>query len=157
MKRNFDWEDLRLFLAVAKAGGLAGAADKTGVSAATLGRRVASLERDLNVRLVEREARGYQLTTAGRELMLHLEDMDQAARSIAAWQESGRARRRIRISAGEWTTRLLLDNIGGFWTSASDWVPEFLADPRVRDIARRRIDIGVRNRRPSQEWLAGQK
>ncbi len=32
MKRNIDWEDLRLFLAVAKAGGLAGAADKTGVS-----------------------------------------------------------------------------------------------------------------------------
>ncbi len=157
MKRSIDWQDLNLFLAVAKAGGLAGAAEKTGVSAATLGRRVSSLERQLNVRLVEREARGYQLTGAGRELVLRLEDMDQAARSIATWHESGRAKRRIRISAGEWTTRLLLDNLGGFWTPASDWLPEFLADPRVRDIARRRIDIGVRNRRPNQEWLAGQK
>ncbi|POF34194.1 LysR family transcriptional regulator [Roseibium marinum] len=157
MKRNTDWEDLRLFLAVAKAGGLAGAAEKTGVSAATLGRRVSALEKSLNVRLVEREARGYRLTAAGRDLLLHLEDMDQAARSIATWRESGRVRRRIRISAGDWTTRLLIDNIAGFWSPGSDWVPEFLVDLRNRDVARRQIDIGVRNDRPKQAWLAGQK
>lgn len=157
MKRRMDWEDLRLFLAVAKAGGLAGAAEKTGLSAATLGRRVSSLERSLNVRLVEREARGYLLTQAGRELVLQLEDMDQVANSIAAWRESGRSRRRVRISAGEWTTRLLMDNVDAFWSQDADWVPEFLADPRNRDVARRQIDIGVRNRRPKQEWLAGQK
>ena len=157
MKRNMDWEDLRLFLAVAKAGGLAGAAQKTGVSAATLGRRVSSLERSLNVRLVEREARGYQLTSAGRELVLQLEDMDQVARSISAWRDSGRTRRRIRISAGDWTTRLLMDNVDAFWSPDADWVPEFLADPHNRDVARRQIDIGIRSRRPKQEWLAGRK
>jgi DNA-binding transcriptional LysR family regulator len=157
MKRNMDWEDLRLFLAVAKAGGLAGAAQKTGVSAATLGRRVSSLERSLNVRLVEREARGYQLTSAGRELVLQLEDMDQVARSISTWRDSGRTRRRIRISAGDWTTRLLMDNVDAFWSPDADWVPEFLADPHNRDVARRQIDIGIRSRRPKQEWLAGRK
>ncbi len=157
MKRNMDWEDLRLFLAVAKAGGLSGATEKTGVSAATLGRRVSSLEKSLNVRLVEREARGYQLTAEGRALLLHLEDMDQAARSIATWRDSGRVRRRIRISAGGWTTRLLIDNIAGFWSPDSDWAPEFLIDLRNRDVARRQIDIGVRNGRPKQAWLAGQK
>ncbi|MES0883115.1 LysR family transcriptional regulator [Roseibium sp. SCP14] len=157
MKRNMDWEDMRLFLAVAKAGGLAGAAQKTGVSAATLGRRVSSLERSLNVRLVEREARGYQLTSAGRELVLQLEDMDQVARSICTWRDSGRTRRRIRISAGDWTTRLLMDNVDEFWSPDADWVPEFLADPHNRDVARRQIDIGIRSRRPKQEWLAGRK
>ncbi|MCV0424115.1 MAG: LysR family transcriptional regulator [Roseibium sp.] len=157
MKRNLDWENLRLFLAVAKAGGLAGAAEKTGVSAATLGRRVSSLERSLNVRLVEREARGYVLTAAGRELVLQLEGMDQAASSISTWRESGRTRRRVRISAGDWTTRLLMDNIDAFWMPDAAWVPEFLADPHNRDVARRQIDIGIRSRRPKQEWLAGQK
>lgn len=152
-----DWEDFRLFLAVAKAGGLAGAAQKTGVSAATLGRRVSSLERSLNVRLVEREARGYQLTSAGRELVVQLEDMDQVAQSISTWRDSGRLCRRIRISAGDWTTRLLMDNIDAFWSPEADWVPEFLADPHNRDVARRQIDIGIRSRRPKQEWLAGQK
>ncbi len=157
MKQNLDWEDLRLFLAVARAGGLAGAADVTGVSAATLGRRVSSLERSLNLRLVEREARGYQLTAPGRALMLQLEDMDHTSRMIETWRQSGHTRRRIRISAGDWTMRLLIDNIDGFWSSQSDWVPEFLADARDRDVARRKIDIGIRNRRPAQEWLAGQK
>lgn len=157
MKQTMDWEDLRLFLAVARAGGLAGAAEQTGVSAATLGRRVASLERSLNVRLVEREARGYQLTSAGRDLLVRLEDMDDAARAISAWRESGNTRRRVRISAGDWTARLLMDNIGAFWSQDDPWVPEFLADPRSRDVARRQIDIGVRSRRPKQEWLAGRK
>jgi len=157
MKRTMDWEDLRLFLAVAKAGGLAGAAEKTGVSPATLGRRVSSLEKSLNVRLVERKARGYVLTAAGRDLLLHLEDMDHVARSIAIWGERGRLRRRMRISAGDWTMRLLIDNIAGFWSPEADWVPEFLVDLRNRNVARRQIDIGVRNSRPEQAWLAGQK
>ncbi len=157
MKRNIDWQDLRLFLAVARASGLAGASAATGVSAATLGRRVAALEADLEVRLVEREARGYQLTTAGRELMFQLEDMDQTARAIDLWRQSGRTRRRIRISAGGWTMRLLLDHLEAFWSPDLGWMPEFLVDPRDRDVARRQIDIGIRNRRPQQEWLAGRK
>jgi DNA-binding transcriptional LysR family regulator len=157
MKRNIDWEDLRYFLAVAKAGGLAGAAEKTGVSPATLGRRVSALEKSLNLRLVEREARGYQLTSAARDLLRYLEDMDQTARSIEAWKEGDRVRRRIRISAGEWTARLLIDHISAFWTPKCSWVPEILADLRNRDIARRQIDIGIRNSRPKQAWLAGQK
>ncbi|MBN9672935.1 LysR family transcriptional regulator [Roseibium aggregatum] len=157
MKRNLDWEDLRLFLAVAKAGGLAGAATATGISAATLGRRVSALEESLNVRLVEREARGYRLTAAGQELLLQAEDMDRSAQSILTWREGGSVRRRIRISAGEWTMRLLIDNLSAFWRPDRDWVPEFLADLRNRDIARRQIDIGIRNSRPKQEWLAGRK
>ncbi len=154
MKRNIDWEDLRLFLAVAKAGGLAGAADKTGVSSATLGRRVAALEKSLDVRLVEREARGYQLTAAAHDLLRYLEDMDQTARSIDAWKEGEGLRRRIRISAGDWTARLLIDNLSSFWPPDAGWLPEILADLRNRDIARRQIDIGIRNSRPKQAWLA---
>ena len=133
MKRNIDWEDLRLFLAVA------------------------TLEKSLDVRLVEREARGYQLTAAAHDLLRYLEDMDQTARSIEAWKEGEGLRRRIRISAGDWTARLLIDNLSSFWTPDAGWMPEILADLRNRDIARRQIDIGIRNSRPKQAWLAGQK
>lgn len=157
MKRNANWEDMRLFLAVARAGGLSGAEESTGASAATLGRRVASLEKSLNVRLVERGARGYVLTQAGRDLVRQLEDMDQVAGAIKAWSESGSVRRRVRISAGEWTARLLIDHVSEFWSEEADWTPEFLADLRARDVARRQIDIGVRNSRPKQPWLAGVK
>lgn len=157
MKQNTNWEDLRLFLAVARAGGLAGAAQAVGVSAATLGRRVTALERSLETRLVEREARGYRLTAAGRDLLDQLEEMDQAARAIDQWRASGRTRRKIRISAGDWTMRLLAGHVEAFWSPEAAWQPEFLADLRDRNVARRQIEIGVRNRRPAQEWLAGQK
>ncbi|TYC49377.1 LysR family transcriptional regulator [Rhodobacterales bacterium] len=155
MRRNADWEDMRLFLAVARAGGLAGAAERTGASPATLGRRVASLEKSLGKRLVEREARGYRLTADGRDLVRRLEDMDQAANAISAWSEGGQMRRPVRISAGDWTTRLLIGHIGEFWSAQAGWMPEFLSDLRDRDVARRQIDIGIRNRRPEQPWLAG--
>ncbi len=39
MKRSVDWDDLRLFLAVARSGGLGGASRSTGKSPPTLGRR----------------------------------------------------------------------------------------------------------------------
>jgi DNA-binding transcriptional LysR family regulator len=83
--------------------------------------------------------------------------MDQTARSIEAWKEGEGLRRRIRISAGDWTARLLIDNLSSFWTPDAGWMPEILADLRNRDIARRQIDIGIRNSRPKQAWLAGQK
>lgn len=148
---------MKLFAAVAKAGGLAGAAAKTSLSPATLGRRVEALEKALDLRLVDRGARGYTLTKSGEELLFHVQDMERAAQAVAEWRTESGARRRIRISAGEWTMALLIGHLDHFWTPESEWVPEFLADMRSRDIAHRQIDIGIRNARPAQPWLAGQK
>lgn len=157
MKQEPNWEDLKLFASVARAGGLAGAAARTGVSPATLGRRVEALETALDLRLVERGARGYRLTAAGGELLAHIQDMEHAVEGVMAWRAGSGVRRRVRISAGEWTMALLSGHLDRFWTPVSRWSPEFLADMRSRDIAHRQIDIGIRNSRPQQPWLAGQK
>ncbi|MEP4769434.1 MAG: LysR family transcriptional regulator [Roseibium sp.] len=157
MKQSLDWEDLKVFLAVAKAGGLAGAATVTGISPATVGRRVAALEKSLDARLVERGARGYTLTEAGNDLLQYAQDMEHTAQSIETWRDGKSVHRRIRISAGDWTMRLLIDNANTFWSPDAGWIPEFLSDMRNRDIARRQVDIGIRNARPLQPWLAGQK
>ena len=61
----FDWEDLRHFLAVGRVGTLSGAARELKVDHATISRRLASLERDLQVRLVERLPRACRLTDVG--------------------------------------------------------------------------------------------
>ncbi|MGJ7493134.1 LysR family transcriptional regulator [Variovorax sp. ZT4R33] len=61
----FDWEDLRHFIAVGRAGTLSGAARELKVDHATVSRRLNSLERDLQVRLVERLPRACRLTDAG--------------------------------------------------------------------------------------------
>ena len=157
MKSMMDWQDLRLFLAVARHEGLTGAAKATGASPATLGRRMTSLETALNMRLFHRGASGYALTQEGGELLAAAQEMETSAAAIEAWQSGGSANRSVRISGGHWTIRLMTDNLDAYWSSSSQWKPEFLADLKKRDIARRQVDIGVRNARPEEPWLAGRK
>jgi DNA-binding transcriptional LysR family regulator len=63
-----DWDDLRLFLAVARSGTLSGAARVLGVNHSTVFRRIGAFEAALGVRLFERQPNGYLLTPAGEEM-----------------------------------------------------------------------------------------
>ncbi|WP_366554135.1 LysR family transcriptional regulator [Aquibaculum sediminis] len=63
-----NWDDLRVFLAVARAGSLSGAARILGVNHSTVFRRVGAFEDALGVRLFERVPGGYLLTPAGEEM-----------------------------------------------------------------------------------------
>jgi DNA-binding transcriptional LysR family regulator len=80
----FDWDDLRIFLAAARAGSLAAAGQKLGIDTATVGRRIARLETALKATLLVRSRAGLQLTAAGAELLatgIEAEDaMERAAR-----------------------------------------------------------------------------
>ena len=66
---SIDWEDLRLFLDVARLGGLSAATSTTKLSAATMGRRVNALEKQIGEPLFHRAHSGYTLTRAGEELL----------------------------------------------------------------------------------------
>ena len=63
----------------------------------------------------------------------------------------------MRVSAGYWTALDLAENLGAFWSPGTGWTPEFVHCDENMDIARREIDIGIRNSRPAQPWLAGRK
>lgn len=152
-----DWQDLKLFAAIARGGGLAPAARETGLSAATLGRRMTGLEASVGERLFERGARGYALTRDGETLLDHVARMADAADDIARWSASDRTRPHVRISAGGWTMQFLIERLPAFWDDASPWVPELVADYARRDVGRREIDIGVRAGRPVEPWLAGRR
>src|SRR5690606_12524930 len=69
MNANADnWDDLRVFLAVARAGSLSGAARSLGVNHSTVFRRIGAFELALEVRLFDRLPGGYVLTAAGEEM-----------------------------------------------------------------------------------------
>jgi len=152
---KFDWDDLRLFLAVAKEGGLAAAAEKTGKSAPTLGRRMLELEKQVGQDLFYRLPRGYQLTENGRAL---LETAIKLENSISPWMSSagGARTRRVKISAGTWVTYLLSKHVSKLIDDHSLTV-QFIAADHVLDIAHREVVIGVRNQRPTQISLAGRQ
>ena len=63
-----NWDDLRLFLAVARARTLSGAAREIGVNHSTVFRRIGAFEEALGVRLFDRLPNGYALTAAGEEM-----------------------------------------------------------------------------------------
>jgi len=97
--KNDNWDDLKFFLYVAREGGLTGASEKTGISPATIGRRVLALERQMGRNLFVRRQTGYSLTKDGQSLLSHVVAMHEAAQSIDAWNEDVYELPAVRISA----------------------------------------------------------
>lgn len=63
-----NWDDLRLFLAVARTGSISGAAKQLGVQHSTVSRRIRQFEKKLGTRLLERKTGRYELTQAGENV-----------------------------------------------------------------------------------------
>jgi DNA-binding transcriptional LysR family regulator len=76
---DFDWNDLRAFLAVARTGRLTAAAGRLGVDHSTLSRRIAALEHGLTAKLFDRSPTGYTLTEQGARLLATAEEMERLA------------------------------------------------------------------------------
>ena len=150
-----DWDDMRLFLAVAHHGGLAAAAEASGKSAPTLGRRMLALERRLGQELFERLPRGYELTDDGRVLMGVAQHIQGSIDPVLAAANSVNARR-VKISAGTWTTYLLCQHVKRIVADDSVTL-QFIAADHLLDIPHREAVIGIRNQRPKQISLAGQR
>jgi DNA-binding transcriptional LysR family regulator len=77
-----DWDDLRFFLAIARHRSLAAAARHLHVTQSTVGRRLASLQAGMGVRLLQRTAEGYILTLAGESIRAHVERVEAEALSV---------------------------------------------------------------------------
>jgi molybdate transport repressor ModE-like protein len=77
-----NWDDLKLFLAVARNGSISGAGRELGVQHSTVSRRLRAFEEKLGVRLVERVRDGFELTTAGKELKESSEKIEHEVHSI---------------------------------------------------------------------------
>jgi DNA-binding transcriptional LysR family regulator len=152
-----DWDDLKLFVLVARLGGLSAAARAAGLSPPTLGRRLQALEASLGRHLFERRASGYVLTADGRELLAHAEPVEAAMLGVERWRDQGAAERTVRVSAGTWTSRFLAQHIGEIVEPGDAFRLQLLSAEARLDIGRRAADIGLRNRRPEEAWLAGQR
>ena len=65
---RMNWDDMRLFLAVARTGSISGAAKQLGVQHSTISRRIRQFEEKLGARLLERKMGRYELTQAGKNV-----------------------------------------------------------------------------------------
>ncbi|USI73457.1 LysR family transcriptional regulator [Sphingomonas morindae] len=94
-----DWQDVRMFVVLARQGSLSAAARMLGVNHATIARRLHSLEASLGEKLVERRPEGYVLTPAGTHALEAASEMEQAAQSLARGLADGAPGGLVRINA----------------------------------------------------------
>ncbi|MGX1174525.1 LysR family transcriptional regulator [Pseudomonas sp. R151218B TE3479] len=135
------------FALVATNEGLGKASRASGISKATLSRRIADLEEQLGVRLIERSARGLKLTEAGALLMARAEGpLAEVAEAMAAAKEGvSTPRGRLRVAAPVLFSQLAMGRIGAeFCAAYPDVTIEVIAEDRVVDLVEEQFDVAIR-------------
>ncbi len=156
----FAWDDLRIVLAIARAGGLRKAAAALGVNHSTMFRRLNALEHALGSKLFERLAAGYRPTDSGQRLLEAAERMETEALALDR-DLTGRDTRltgTVRVTASETLAfGALSGEIALFRTQHPGIAVELMVDNRVLDLSRREADIAFRAARPAEGDLFGRK
>lgn len=143
------WDDLRVFLALARHGSLSATARALRVNHATVARRIGSLEATLGRALFERRADGYPLTEAGRAILDEAARMEDAASAIARATEAPGLGGIVRLSAAPSFVEGYLAERLAAWGARHPGVRlELGGETAARSLARREIDIGLRLSRP---------
>ncbi|SFE22041.1 LysR family transcriptional regulator [Roseivivax sediminis] len=157
---NFDWNQVRAFLATLEEGSLSAAARALKLTQPTLGRQVAALEAQLGVTLFDRVGRGLVPTEAGAALAEHVRDMGAAAErlSLAAAGQAQSAQGLVRITASQMYSAYLLPGPVAAIRAAHPGIGiEIVATDDLSDLRRREADIAVRNARPEDEDLIARR
>jgi len=155
-----NWDDIRIFLAVARQGGMASAAHGLNINHTTVARRLSALETALGTRLVVRTTSGAALTPQGRDFLHHAERME--AESLAAEQRlhsadgnvSGKVRLATREAFGAW---LVCPKIHLLTERYPDLILELVSEARAFSLLKRDADITVTLSYPSQSRVVVQK
>lgn len=140
----FDWEDAHIFVEAARAGSLSRAAQRLGVDAATVGRRVSRLETTLKATLIVRSASGLQLTSAGAAFLDAVSTAEGAMTAAAQLGLQDSAGGTVRISASEgFGSALLAPALPRLVEQRPDVRVELAANPGFLSPSRREVDLAV--------------
>lgn len=155
-----EWDQLRVFLAVARQGGFAAAGRVLKINETTVARGVAALEQRLGTRLLERTAQGLALTAAGDRARAAAEAAETAFREAAS-EVSGsdeRASGLVRITATEAiSSAVLIPALGRLHDALPDIRFEVFSGYAALDVGRGETDIALRPQRPVGAHLVARR
>lgn len=155
-----NWDDMRVFLAVARAEGLSAAAPILKMDPATLGRRVVRLERALGAALFVKSPRGYALTDLGERMRDRATEAEAAltqAMEVGQGASSGLTGQ-IRIGAPDGAANFLLPQVcAAIQRDNPDLEVQILALPRVVNLSRREADMAITVSPPAAGRLTVEK
>ena len=155
-----DWDDMRVFLALARMESLGRAGQHLRLDPATVGRRIARLEEGLGRRLFTRSHQGYALTDEGARLLPHAvaaENTMAAAAQEAAEASTGLSGQ-IRVGAPDGCANYLLPQVVAAICEANPALDvQIIALPRVFNLSRREADMAIGVSAPQTGRLSVQK
>ncbi len=155
-----NWDDIRFFLAVARAGSLSGAAKVLGVNHSTVSRRIAALEKNHGVRLFNRVRDGYEMSDAAYsiyEQALAVEAQNQQI-SRALFAQDSRLSGPINLTMPhDIFEHCLAPNLAQFAQQHPDIKLNLLVTKQVRNLASLEADLAIRLTPAPPEYLVGKK
>lgn len=148
-RTGLDWENVRVFVALARHGSLSSAARALRVNHATVARRVHALEEELGEKLVERRPDGYVLTPAGTRLLIPASDMEAAAAVLHRGGSNEAPTGLIRINAPpSLSVGFLIERLAALAPVNPALDVEISTDLRAVSLDRRETDIALRLGKP---------
>jgi DNA-binding transcriptional LysR family regulator len=157
---GLDWDDIRFFLTVVRAGTLASAARSLAVDQTTVGRRLASLEDIVGQTLFDRTPRGLVATAAGQRVIAAAETMADAAGDfeVAARSDDVRAIETIRVATTDsLAEHYLIPAILTLRTTAPNVDVAVVTGWVCVNLLRGEADVAVRLVRPNHPRLVARK
>lgn len=141
-----NWDDLRLFLVVAREQSLSGAGKVLRLDPATVGRRMGRLEAALSAALFVKSPQGYALTQAGEQLFERAGAVEQAMRgaSVGDMAQSDTLQGQIRLGAPDGCANFLLPQVCAAIGRENPQLDiQIVALPRVFNLTRREADMAI--------------
>jgi DNA-binding transcriptional LysR family regulator len=155
-----NWDDVRVFLAVARAGQILGAAKRLELNHTTVSRRIAALEDALGAKLFRRLTTGSELTPAGERFLAIAERMEVdivAARAEVAG-EGDAISGTVRIGAPDgFGVAFLAPRLGALAALHPELKIQLVPVPRSFSLSRREADIAITTERPTEGRLVAVK
>jgi DNA-binding transcriptional LysR family regulator len=145
-----NWDDIRIFLAVARHGSLRAAGRALGLSQPTVGRRLAAFEQTFGgPALFDRLPDGLRLNAAGEALVAAAEGLESAALALERRRVAGSPvlSGTVRVSVGEWAEGLLARHSGHNHECGlpQGITLELVESPQTANLARRDADLALRH------------
>lgn len=146
-----NWDDLRMFVVLAREKTMAGASRRLGVDQTTVGRRLRALEESLGAALFERGERRWRLTPFGRHALQRVERIEEHIAGIVrfAEAESQTVSGVVRLtSVAAMNSEYLVRRLPDLYARHPDLVIDLVDSDANLNIARHEADVAIRASRP---------
>lgn len=155
-----DWDNIRIFLAIARTGQILGAAKRLRVNHATVARRLTAFEDALQAKLFIRRPTGCDLTEEGERLLAYAERVE--SEMLAAYADIGHTdvaiEGAVRVGAPDgFGVAFLAPRLGRLKARYPGLMIQLVPVPRTFSLSRREADIAITVAHPDEGRLIARK